>query len=113
VNVDVLPYANVIITSLAKLFSAGAMLWAEREFFQPSLSRRNIADSSNRATISPRSKHHDPLHESLTQKFVDTYYPDDAHVMELNSRDFAKRVDITNENAKYLAEVSSRIRDLF
>ncbi|KAF4629920.1 hypothetical protein G7Y89_g8220 [Cudoniella acicularis] len=90
VNCDLLPYADVIVTSLTKLFSGSC----------------NVMGGT--ATINPLSRHHAKIHECLSSLFVDTYYLEDAVAMELSSRDFVQRVYTTNSNAVIIADILER-----
>ncbi|RDL30793.1 uncharacterized protein BP5553_10138 [Venustampulla echinocandica] len=86
-NCDLIPYVDVIVTSLTKLFSGGC----------------NVMGGT--ATVNPRSKQHDAIREALDAIFVDTYFPSDAIIMERNSHNYAQRVKATNRNAQLMAEL--------
>ncbi|PWN42585.1 PLP-dependent transferase [Ceraceosorus guamensis] len=85
-NVEVLPYADIVVSSLTKVFSGDT----------------NVMGGS--LVLNPRSKHAALLRQVFEQEYEDTYYGGDACVMERNSRNFAKRVVRINENAEALAD---------
>ncbi|CAE6454243.1 unnamed protein product [Rhizoctonia solani] len=86
VNVDVLPYADMIVTSLSKVFSGKA----------------NVTGGS--LVMNPRSKYYRTLKSQLEQRFEDNWWPEDAIVMEHNSRDLPRRVQTMNQTAESLCE---------
>jgi len=86
VNVNVLPYVDVVVTSLTKLFSGAC----------------NVMGGS--VVVNPKSKHHDRIHDSLTHLHRDIYFPLDAEQMWKNSDNFPERVQATNRNAQAVAE---------
>ncbi|KAI5996144.1 pyridoxal phosphate-dependent transferase [Pisolithus albus] len=85
-NVDVLPYADIIITSLSKYVGGYATALG------------------GSLLINPRMRHHALLKEHLTSTFEDTYFTPDALVMERNSRDFLERMRIINANTEYICD---------
>ncbi|KAI1872615.1 hypothetical protein JX265_005495 [Neoarthrinium moseri] len=94
VNVDILSYVDVLVTSLTKLFSGAC----------------NVMGGS--VVVNPMSRHHELLTEKLGALFVDSYYPEDALVMAQNCADFDVRIDAINANAEALASLLSSRRDL-
>ncbi|TAQ87648.1 hypothetical protein B7494_g4010 [Chlorociboria aeruginascens] len=89
INVDVQKYSDVVVTSLSKLFSGGC----------------NVMGGS--LVLNPLSQHYTELKERLSILFIDTLFPPDAAVLELNSRDFATRVPKTNINASLICSLLS------
>ncbi|KAI0050161.1 PLP-dependent transferase [Auriscalpium vulgare] len=82
VNVDVLPFTDILVTSLSKLFSGAA----------------NVTGGS--LVLNPARRHYVALKNSLNDTYEDIYFAPDAITMERNSRDFASRVraiDATTE----------------
>ncbi|KAE9396407.1 PLP-dependent transferase [Gymnopus androsaceus JB14] len=85
-NVDVLPYADIVVASLTKVFSGysnvlgGAML------------------------LNPSSEFYARFKAHLNENYEDNYFDADVLVMELNSRGLEARVARTNENAEALAD---------
>ncbi|KAK6498561.1 hypothetical protein TWF481_011148 [Arthrobotrys musiformis] len=87
VNVDVLPYADILVSSLTKVFSGDS----------------NVMGGS--CVINPRMPFYQDISALATKTFADNYWGEDAIFMERNSRDFASRVLRINENADALAEL--------
>ncbi|EJD47018.1 PLP-dependent transferase [Auricularia subglabra TFB-10046 SS5] len=85
-NVDVLPYADIVVTSLTKVFSG-----------VPNVMGGSMA-------LNPNGKHYVALRDHLKTTFEDLFWHEDAAQMELNSRDFAHRAHIINQNAETLAD---------
>ncbi|KAG6334181.1 hypothetical protein ID866_4910 [Astraeus odoratus] len=85
-NVDVLPYADIIITSLSKWVGGYATALG------------------GSLVVNPRMRYHTLLRASFASTFEDNYFGPDAIVMERNSRDFFERMRITNENAECLSD---------
>nr|KMM72482.1 cystathionine gamma-synthase [Coccidioides posadasii RMSCC 3488] len=81
INVDVLPYADVIITSLTKLFSGGC----------------NVMGGS--VVLNASSPFYSMLHSALTRTHEDLMFPLDAQVLLHNCVDFPDRVQKANRNA--------------
>ncbi|THH13187.1 hypothetical protein EW146_g7002 [Bondarzewia mesenterica] len=87
VNVRVMPYADIVVTSLTKVTSGHA----------------NVMGGS--LVLNPSSKHYAALRASLQQTYQDVYFDEDAILMERNSRDFLHRVNIINDNAEAVCNV--------
>ncbi|KAI6020026.1 pyridoxal phosphate-dependent transferase [Pisolithus orientalis] len=85
-NVDVLPYADIIMTSLSKYVGGYATALG------------------GSLVINPRMRHRALLKEHLALTFEDTYFTPDAIVMERNSRDFFERMRIVNTNTEYICD---------
>ncbi|RDW90302.1 uncharacterized protein DSM5745_02077 [Aspergillus mulundensis] len=84
-NVDILPYADIAITSLTKIFNGAG----------------NAMGGS--AVVNPASRHYRQLHAKLSAIYEDNLFPGDAAVLASNSRDFDARVRVCNSNALALA----------
>lgn len=86
VNIDVLPHADVVCSSLTKIFSGDSNL---------------IAGS---LVLNPQSKLYDFAQQwLLTQgEYEDTLWCEDALALERNSRDFVQRTIQVNHNTEYL-----------
>lgn len=82
VNVDILPYVDIVCTSLTKLFSGGC----------------NVMGGS--VIFNPQGRRYIELKSALSTAFIDTYFPADAAIMEANSREFSARVKRANANAE-------------
>lgn len=85
VNVDILPYVDVAITSLTKIFNGAA----------------NAMGGS--AVVNPHSRYYREVHARLTATYEDLLFPTEALVLAQNSRDFQGRVRRCNANALTLA----------
>ncbi|KAK6346999.1 hypothetical protein TWF696_007090 [Orbilia brochopaga] len=90
INVDVLPYADILVSSLTKIFSGDS----------------NVMGGS--CIISPNMPYYQALSEIAAGVLEDNYWGEDAIVMERNSRDFASRVLRINKNAEALADLFLR-----
>ncbi|KAG6038844.1 Folylpolyglutamate synthetase [Claviceps citrina] len=85
-NVNVLPAADIVVSSLTKIFSGDS----------------NVMGGS--AIINPNSKYYSILKKAMDQIYEDTYWAEDVIFMERNSRDFLHRVDRINSNAESICE---------
>lgn len=95
VNVEVLPFADIIVSSLTKLFSGDS----------------NVMGGS--LVLNPSSEHYSKLKELLDSGsesnkgqalYEDVYFDEDAIYMERNSRNFRSRVHKINHNASTLCD---------
>ncbi|KAL7619995.1 Cystathionine gamma-synthase [Parahypoxylon ruwenzoriense] len=87
VNVNVLPFADVVVSSLTKIFSGDC----------------NVMGGS--IILNPNSRYYKSLKSVMTDEFEDTYWAEDVIFMERNSRDFKSRIDRVNANAEAICEV--------
>ncbi|KAJ5095318.1 hypothetical protein NUU61_004674 [Penicillium alfredii] len=87
VNMDIMPYVDVTVTSLTKIFSGGG----------------NVMGGS--LMVNPASQHYDKLHSLLSNSYEDLYFPPDAMTMAKNSRDFVERVHRCNESTLRIANL--------
>ncbi|KAI9785861.1 MAG: hypothetical protein M1816_008188 [Peltula sp. TS41687] len=97
-NVNVLPYADVVVSSLTKIFSGDS----------------NVMGGS--AVLNPQSKLYMMLKEAFKVEYEDNYWAEDVIVMERNSRDFASRNNRINTNAEAICDVlkaHSRVKDVY
>lgn len=85
-NVDVMPYADIVVSSLTKIFSGDS----------------NVMGGS--LILNPNSKQYTSLKAALSRDYEDNYYPEDAVYMERNSRDFRSRIKKVNDNAYAVTE---------
>lgn len=87
VNVDVLPYADIVCSSLTKIFSGDSNVMAGSIVLNPKSSLYDFATTM--------------LH--LSDKwYEDLLWCEDAICLERNSRDFISRSVIVNENTEFL-----------
>ncbi|EMD35676.1 hypothetical protein CERSUDRAFT_116407 [Gelatoporia subvermispora B] len=80
VNVEVLPYADVVVSSLSKIFSGDA----------------NAMGGS--LVLNPQGRHYAALKAHMAQTYEDVYFDEDAIYMERNSRDFQQRIEVVDGN---------------
>lgn len=103
VNVEVASWADVVVSSLTKVFSGDT----------------NVMGGA--LVIPPQSQHHAELKAALSEVYEDNYFAEDAIYLERNSRDFRTRVAAINDNAYELTEylekrshdASCAIKDVF
>ncbi|KAG5646383.1 hypothetical protein DXG03_003706 [Asterophora parasitica] len=86
VNVEVLPYADIVVSSLSKIFSGVA----------------NVMGGS--LVLNPRRRHYAALKAHLDSTFVDLYFDEDSLYMERNSRDFRRRIRIVDVNSEAVCD---------
>ncbi|KAK4124213.1 PLP-dependent transferase [Parathielavia appendiculata] len=89
-NVNVLPFADIVVSSLTKIFSGDA----------------NVMGGS--AILNPNSRYYESLKNwarTAGGLDEDTYWPEDVMFLERNSRDFVSRIDRTNANAEAICDV--------
>ncbi len=85
INDNVLPFADIVVTSLTKYFSGYGDVLA------------------GCATLNPNSRHADWLRAVMTSDFEELLPDADIAVLERNSRDLRQRVTTINRNAAILA----------
>ncbi len=86
-NVNVLQFADIVVSSLTKIFSGDC----------------NVMGGS--AVFNPGSRYYAALKAAAVEEFEDTYWAEDVIFMERNSRDFASRMHRVNVNAEAIAKV--------
>ncbi|PWY96893.1 PLP-dependent transferase, partial [Testicularia cyperi] len=82
VNVEVLPYADILVSSLTKVFSGDA----------------NVMGGS--MVLNPKSPLRSSLQAAIQEHYEDTYFEEDAIFMERNSRDFIRRIVQIDRNTQ-------------
>ncbi|KAJ1890275.1 Cystathionine gamma-synthase [Kickxella alabastrina] len=86
-NVDVLSWADVVVSSLTKVFSGDS----------------NVMGGS--IVLNPTRSHYSSLRAAFGAQFEDLLWCEDAVFLERNSRDFMSRVPRINANALVVAEL--------
>ncbi|KAH7625954.1 hypothetical protein SMAC4_08318 [Sordaria macrospora] len=86
-NVNVLQFADIVVSSLTKIFSGDC----------------NVMGGG--AILNPNSRYYSALKAFVQKEFEDTYWPEDVIFMERNSRDFVARIDRVNANAEAICRV--------
>lgn len=82
INVNVLPFADVVVSSLTKIFSGDS----------------NVMGGS--AVLNPNGRYYKALKEVLHREYEDNYWVEDALVLERNSRDFVSRIHRINAHTE-------------
>lgn len=82
VNVEVLPFADILVSSLTKVFSGDA----------------NVMGGS--LVLNPKGPHYGALRAAMSEYYEDTYFDEDAIFMERNSRDFIRRIVKIDSNTR-------------
>lgn len=86
-NIHVLPYADVVVSSLTKIFSGDS----------------NVMGGS--MVLNPKSQYYSLLKERLAVEYEDNHFEEDSMFLERNSRDFVSRIQRVNTNAEAICEV--------
>ncbi|MBE3046630.1 PLP-dependent transferase [Candidatus Bathyarchaeota archaeon] len=86
-NINVLPFAEVVVSSLTKIFSGDC----------------NVMGGS--ALLNPNLPRYGAIKAAMERTFEDTYWPEDVVFMERNSRDFEARVDRINATSEALCDI--------
>ncbi|KAK9241017.1 pyridoxal phosphate-dependent transferase [Lipomyces kononenkoae] len=97
-NIHVLEYADIVVSSLTKIFSGDS----------------NVMGGS--LVLSPASKYYDVLKQTLSKEYEDNVWAEDAIFLERNSRDFASRIGRINVSAEALCDLlltHSKVKNVF
>ncbi|KAK9333769.1 pyridoxal phosphate-dependent transferase [Lipomyces starkeyi] len=97
-NTHVLDYADIVVSSLTKVFSGDS----------------NVMGGS--LVLNPASQYYDVLKETLAKEYEDNMWAEDAIFLERNSRDFVSRIRRINVNAEALCElllVEPKVKNVF
>ncbi|EGV65776.1 Cystathionine gamma-synthase [Yamadazyma tenuis] len=81
INVNVMPFADIVVTSLTKIFSGDSNVMGGSLF------------------LNPNSPMYSSLKQFFDKDYEDTFWVQDALVMERNSRDYAVRSKKVNETS--------------
>ncbi|GAA5942891.1 hypothetical protein JCM3775_001220 [Rhodotorula graminis] len=87
VNVEVLPLADIVVSSLTKVFSGDS----------------NVMGGS--LVLNPSGPHYASLKAAQEASYEDAYFDEDAIYMERNSRDFKARIAQENSNTEMLCDL--------
>lgn len=102
-NVHVLPSADVVVSSLTKVFSGDSNVMGGRSvFFDPV---HSWGAHHRSCILNPDGRYYQSLYESFAEDYVDHYWPEDAIFMERNSRDFVTRSLRINANAEAVCQL--------
>jgi len=86
VNVNVLAFADIVVSSLTKIFSGDC----------------NVMGGA--AVLNPQGRYYTQLRKTMQGLYENTYWPQDVVFMERNGRDFVSRIQRINENAEAIGE---------
>lgn len=86
-NVHVLPDADIVVSSLTKIFSGDS----------------NVMGGS--AVLNPSGRYYAALKSVMAADYADTLFAEDAIFLERNSRDFVSRIARINTNADTIVDV--------
>nr|POE64877.1 cystathionine gamma-synthase [Quercus suber] len=86
-NIHVLPLADIIVSSLTKIFSGDC----------------NVMGGS--MVLNPQSRYYGRLKAQLETEFEDNQFEEDVLYLERNSRDFVSRILRINHNAEAIADI--------
>ncbi|KAF2169532.1 hypothetical protein M409DRAFT_64646 [Zasmidium cellare ATCC 36951] len=86
-NVHVLPHADIVVSSLTKIFSGDS----------------NVMGGA--MILNPRSKWYSNLKQVLAEEYEDNQFEEDSVYLERNSRDFVDRIQRVNHNAEAIVDV--------
>ncbi|EEP82120.1 cystathionine gamma-synthase [Uncinocarpus reesii 1704] len=98
INVNVLPYADIVVSSLTKIFSGDS----------------NVMGGS--AVYNPHGRYFQALRGTLESEYEDNYWAEDAIFLERNSRDFVSRIERINASAEALTarlKASPLVKELY
>ena len=86
-NISILPYADIVVSSLTKIFSGDS----------------NVMGGT--MILNPRSAYYRALTGVLADEYEDNQFEEDSVYLERNSRDFVDRIQRVNRNAEAIADV--------
>jgi cystathionine gamma-synthase len=110
-NVNVLPYADIVVSSLSKVFSGDSNVMGGRYVYLVLVQEVNPHPVLHSLVLNPNGRHYRLLKGELEYSFEDVYFGEDAVYMERNSRDFRKRIKIIDSNAEAICDFL-RLRSL-
>lgn len=87
ININVLPYTDIVVSSLTKIFSGDS----------------NVMGGS--AILNTNSRLYDSLKQIYSHEYEDNYWAEDAVFMERNSRDYIGRIVRINTNAEIMTDL--------
>ena len=82
ININVLPYTDVVVSSLTKIFSGDS----------------NVMGGS--AVINPQGRFYREIKDAFEKNYEDDYWAEDAVFLERNSRDFVARIEKINRTTE-------------
>lgn len=103
-NVQVLQYADIVVTSLTKVFSGDSNVMGGR-YARVAPKYRRCANMSFSLVLNPSQKHYETLKAHLQENYEDVYFDEDAIFMERNSRNFGRRIAVIDANAEAVCDL--------
>ena len=103
-NVHVLPYADVVVSSLTKIFSGDSNVMGGRYVCTSCVVIVPRRLTSFSVVLNPKSRYYDLLWSTWSRCYEDNYWAEDALFMERNSRDFVSRITRINTNAEAICD---------
>lgn len=97
VNVEVLPYADIVVSSLSKIFSGDANVMGGRQVVL--ILQSPCSNHRPSLVLNPNGRHYSELKAKIPDVYEDLYFDEDAVFMERNSRDFRRRIEVIDSNA--------------
>lgn len=104
VNVDVLQFADIVVSSLTKVFSGETNVMGGRCVLCLTSYVTHMLMNTRSLVLNPHGPQYQALKAHLQLTYEDSYWPEDAVYMERNSRDFQRRIDVINHNAETIAD---------
>lgn len=99
INVNVLPYADVVVSSLTKVFSGASNVMGG--WYDDTLTCSSIYTNSCSVILNTQSKFYHRFKEFMNDDYEEeNYWAEDAILLEQNSRDFIPRIGKMNANAE-------------
>lgn len=98
INVHVLPLADVVVSSLTKIFSGEC----------------NVMGGAT--ILNPHGRYYQILKQAANNIYEDNYWAEDAIFMERNSRHFVTRIERINHNAEVICDILQThplVKDLY
>jgi cystathionine gamma-synthase len=87
INVNVLPHADLVVSSLTKIFSGEC----------------NVMGGST--ILNPRGRYYQSLKKIANAQFEDNYWAEDVIFLERNSRHFVSRIERINDNSELICDI--------
>lgn len=105
-NVNVLPYADVVVSSLTKVFSGDSNVMGGRYVKRTKTRGESfLVLIVASLVLNPKAKSYETLKSVWSRDYVDHHWAEDSIVLERNSRDFVSRIARINANAEAICEV--------
>jgi len=109
VNVEVLPHADIVVSSLTKVFSGDANVMGGRSVACncDSIQTHDLTcrETLRSLVVNPRGRYYRALKDHLSSAYQDIYYSEDAIYMERNSRNFERRCKAIDENTEAVCDL--------